>query len=256
MRAAVFLIAFAATPLPAAEPPRGPGPEAVSFGFGLDIAQSEASDRGYAAIGLSFEFGEISFGRPRSALDDPRFSAPGLSVASERSLVSAAAASNDLGPGVQFRGAIEGLSVTSSWHRRTSDETDLVAVTGRYDYQGLPQTDTVAFYGGAETDGTEDVFRLGTSVTRGRATAGLDVTREGGADASRVSQLYIGLEVGERLLLGIAGARRTQASGDADPAQYGVGAEFNAGNGRVLSGGVTDLTGDDPTFGFSVGFQF
>ena len=231
-----------------------PPPPRISFA----VTSAETGAAEYASMTLDLPLGALSFGRPRSALDDPTFSAPGLALAMPRSQAAAAAIEDRLGPGLLFSSdPYRGLSLSGSVHHVTgTDPGDVVAVIGRYEADPLESIGRIALYGGAEAGPGEDVFRLGTSLTRGRATAGLDLTTEGGTSRRRVSGVYLGVEVTEGLALGLSHEVERDPDGAALPARLGIGAAVDFGEGQVVSGAIGDVGGDAPTFGLMLGLQF
>ncbi|MXQ07264.1 hypothetical protein GQ651_05335 [Alphaproteobacteria bacterium GH1-50] len=246
----VFLLPHAAA---AADAPPAPAP-AVSFA----VTSSDEGVAEYAAMVIDLPLGGLSFGRPRSALDDPAFTAPGLALTLARSQASSAAIEDRLGPGLLFSSdPFHGVTLSGSLHQTTGlSSGELVAVTGRYEAEELKRIGRIAFYGGAEAGPGEDVFRLGTSLTRGRATAGLDLTAEGGASRRRVSGVYLGVEITEGLSLGMSREVERDPDGAELPARLGIGAAVDFGAGQVVSGAIGDVGGDTPTIGLMLGLQF
>ena len=173
--------------------------------FSLGLTDSDLGTASYAAVTFDIAIGALSLGRPRSALDDPGFAAPGLSLALPRSQAGLAAFSDRLGPGLLFESEpLQRLTLSGSWHDKKNEDRSFVALSGRY-LPGISETiGTIAIYGGAEIGGSDDVYRLGTSLTRGRATAGLDLTAEDGPSRRQISGVYLGLEVTETLSVGLS----------------------------------------------------
>lgn len=223
----------------------------------LGSAGPDASRADYAAISLGLGIVDLTFGRPRSAIDDPTFSGPGLSLAQPRSRVALAAEQDQLGAGILIETKpLLGLSFSSSVHGGEQTEETYVAVTGRYTTPDVRQIGQIAVFGGAETDGEEDVFRLGTSLTRGPAVAGFDVTSETGPSERRIAGVFIGLDVNEALSLAISSEVEQDAEGEEQPARFGVGASYSFGRNQTVSGAIGDVTGEEPRFGFMLGLQF
>ena len=249
----LLLLALCLAPRDAGAADAPPSP-----GISLAVTSTEAGVAEYASMTFDLAVGDLSFGRPRSALDDPAFSAPGLSLAMPRSQAAAAAIRDRLGPGLLFSSdPYHGLSLSGSVHQMSgTDPGDVVAVTGRYEADSIERIGRISLYGGAEAGPGEDVFRLGTSLTRGRATAGLDLTTEGGTSRRRVSGVYLGLEITEGLSLGMSREVERDPDGAELPARLGIGAAVDFGEGQVVSGAIGDVGGDAPTFGLMLGLQF
>lgn len=112
------------------------------------------------------------------------------------------------------------------------------------------------YFGEAWTDG-DDVFQLGTALTRGQTTAGVSVTYQGDLDALTNSELYLDYAVTSQFSIGISGGLSDTLTQDAEPLpQLGVNAELNTEAGTYLRGGVADAGGRPPVFGVAIGLRF
>ena len=118
-----------------------------------------------------------------------------------------------------------------------------------------PNADALTLYGGVESDGTVERYRLGTEVTLGRAIASVDLLRTGD-DGASASQVSIGLAVTDALTLGVTGLRESDGA-LADPvSRVGVGASVSLETGTFLRGGIDTRTSDDYAIDPEIGFQF
>ena len=225
----------------------------VNLGFRFD----EERRGSYASAGIEFPFGEIDLGRPRSILDGGPLpsGAPGVPM-NLRPLVDEAALNETLSAGVRLAARQGPVLLGTSVHTLEDSGLSIIGVAGRYDTSPIGALDNVAVYGGAETDGQEEQYRLGTEFTRGRATAGINVLRSNENEGRTLSQVYLGLSVNPSISLGVSGERDADVASDTTETRFGLGASLETDSGTFVEGGVNGFTNDDPEFGVSVGFQF
>ena len=152
-----------------------------------------------------------------------------------------------------LRGAI---SFGTSYHTIEESSESVLGFAGRYDVNAVEALDNIAVFGGAESDGDEQRFRLGTEITRGITTAGLDLIRSNEDEGRTLSQVYIGLAVTPSVSLGLSGLRDTEEATDTTDTRFGLGASVATENGAFFRGPVDGITSDDPAFEVSVGFEF
>lgn len=216
----------------------------------------------FAAAGIALPFGEVEVGRPRSILEDgplPAWRLPGSSgLVPSRSLATEAALDDRLGAGIRLSGAAGRLHLGSSLHEAGSGEDPILGIAGRYDLGPFDKVDRVAFYGGAEADGADQRFRLGTEIARGATTASLDLVRRDGDEGYLLGRVNFDFEVTDRLTIGLSGLHEIpeEESEDAET-RIGLGASLTgAGGNAVLRGSVDGVTSDDPALDISIGFQF
>ena len=223
-----------------------------------------ATDADYVSAGVGTTFGDTSgaldFGRPRSILEvgplpDPaRFSA-NASRGTFRPLAAEIALERDLGTGVRIIAERGALQLGTSYHNVDEDEDGVLGVAGRYDLAMGGLSDSMTVYGGVESDGTVERYRLGTEVTLGRAVAAVDLLRTGdeGINASQVS---LGLAVTEAVMFGVTGV--VESDGDLlEPvSRLGVGASVSLESGTFLRGGFDTRTSEDYAIDVEIGFQF
>lgn len=225
--------------------------------FTLRSQGTETARADYAAMSVGIGAIKLSFGRPASALDDRLFLGSGLSLAQSRSRAGEAAARDQLGAGILVQGAFDmGLSISTSVHEGLEDEENFVAVTGRYVAPDIEPIGIIAVYGGAENNGEADVYRLGSSLTRGVASAGVDFTAEESPSQRRVTGIYVGLDVTETFSFAVSREVERNRDGEELPPRLGLGAAYSIGERQVLSGAIGDMTGDTPTFGLMLGLEF
>mgnify|MGYP001815178572 CR=1 FL=1 len=225
--------------------------------FRLGIAADEDRQAAYASAGFDFSSAEIDLGRPPSILDAgplPK-GAPGVPQAL-RALVAEAALDEKLGAGFRIAGNQGNISFGTSYHAIEQSSLSVLGVAGRYDLNAFEGIDNVAVYGGAESDGEEQRFRLGTEITQGIATAGVDLLKSNEDQGRTLSQIYLGLAVTPNVSLGVSGLRDTLQSTDRTDTRLGLGASIATQGGAFIAGGVDGVTSDDPAFGLSVGFEF
>ena len=114
----------------------------------------------------------------------------------------------------------------------------------------------IAFFGGDDMRGGQEVLRLGTAVTRGTATAGFAVVYEEGAFPSR-SEVFVDYALTDAFSVGVAGIVYDEASGADDPAaRIGLNAAYATEAGTFLQGGVAHAPDTRPIFGLSLGLEF
>jgi len=223
----------------------------------LGISADEDRSATYASAGFDLPFGEIGIGRPRSILDVGPLpvGAPGVPQ-TLRPLASEAAFDETLGAGLRVAGTRGSISFGTSFHSIEDSSLSILGVAGRYDLNQISAIDNVAVYGGAESDGDEQRFRLGTEMTRGIATAGVDLLRSNEDEGRTLSQIYLGLAVSPNISLGVSGLRDTLDATDTTDTRFGLGASVATEGGAFFRGGVDGFTSEDPAFGVSVGFEF
>lgn len=223
----------------------------------LGISADEDRRAAYASAGFDTGFGEIGLGRPRSILDAGPLpsGAPGVPP-SLRPLAAEAALNEELGAGLRVAGSRGAISFGTSYHTIEESSDAVVGVAGRFDVNALTALDNIALFGGAESSGDDQRFRLGTEVTRGITTAGVDLVRSNEDEGRTLSQVYIGLAVTPNVSLGVSGLRDTFDATDTTDTRFGLGASVATENGTFFRGGVDGVTSDDPAFEVSVGFEF
>ncbi len=132
--------------------------EDTSPHFSLGLTESDLGTASYASVTFEIAIGTLSLGRPRSALDDPGFAAPGLSLALPRSQAGLAAVADRLGPGLLYEGApLPRLTISGSWHGQRDENEGFLAISGRYLPDMPGEIGAIAIYGGVETGGPDDV---------------------------------------------------------------------------------------------------
>ena len=211
----------------------------------------------YASAGFATSFAEIDIGRPRSILDTgpiPK-GAPGVPK-TIRPLADEAALNDLLGAGLRVAGRQGNVSFGSSIHTLEDSSLTLFGVAGRYDLAAIGVVDNVAVYGGAESGGDDQRFRLGTEVTQGIATAGVNLLKSNEDEGRTLSQIYLGLAVTPNVSLGLSGLRDTLEATSQTDTRFGLGASLAMEGGAYFRGGVDGITSEDPAFGLSVGFEF
>ena len=220
----------------------------------LGISTYDDRRAAYASAGFDLPFGEVDVGRPRSILDAGPLptGAPGVPQ-TLRPLAAEAALNETLGAGLRIAATQGPVSFGTSFHSIEQSSLSILGVAGRYDLRQITAVDNAAVYGGAESDGDEQRFRLGTEMTRGIATAGVDLFRTSEDEGRTLSQVYLGLAVTPSVSLGISGLRDTL---DATVTRFGLGASVATEGGAFFQGGVDGVTSEDPAFGLSVGFEF
>ena len=112
-------------------------------------------------------------------------------------------------------------------------------------------------YFGEGWDDGQDVFQLGTALTRGQTTAGVSVTYEDGSQELTSSELYIDYAITERFSVGVSGIFNEDVTEDSNPVpQLGLSAELTSPNGTYFQGGVSDTADNTPIFGLAIGLRF
>ena len=112
-------------------------------------------------------------------------------------------------------------------------------------------------YFGEGWDDGQDVFQLGTALTRGQTTAGVSVTYEDGTQEMTSSELYIDYAVTERFSVGVSGIFNEDVTQDSAPVpQLGLSAELTSPNGSFFQGGIADTADNTPIFGLAIGLRF
>ena len=113
------------------------------------------------------------------------------------------------------------------------------------------------FYFGEAWNDEEDVFQLGTALTRGQTTAGVSVTYDNGGYDLTSSELYLDYALTERFSVGISGILNQEVTQDDTPVpQLGINAELNTLGGTFVRGGVADTDSHAPIFGLAIGLRF
>jgi hypothetical protein len=112
------------------------------------------------------------------------------------------------------------------------------------------------YFGEAWTEG-EEVYQLGTDITRGQTTAGLSVIYEDDQQDLTSSELYLDYALTDHLSIGISGILSDDLTEDASPVpQLGLNAALTSGNGTFLQGGISDTNANAPVFGLAIGLRF
>ncbi|MCV6592721.1 MAG: hypothetical protein OIF48_07205 [Silicimonas sp.] len=115
----------------------------------------------------------------------------------------------------------------------------------------------ISLYFGEAWDQGEDVFQLGTALTRGQSTAGISLTYTDSDRAVTASELYFDYAVTDRFSVGVSGIfNEDVTSGDDQVPQLGLSAALNAANGTYLQGGIADSRDTEPVFGVAIGLRF
>ncbi len=226
--------------------------------FGLTSAGDQ--DAAYASAGIANQFGSIDIGLPRSILEtgplpDPaRFNAS-TARGTFRPLAAEIALDQGLTAGVSVLAERGPFQIGTSYHTVDEDGDPVLGVAGRYNAPVGTTEDIVSIYGGVESDGTVERYRLGTEVSLGRALASVDFLRTDD-DGPSASQISLGLEVTDTITLGVTGMRE-RSDGLVDPeSRVGVGASMSLDSGTFLRGGVDTRSSDDYAVDVEIGFQF
>ncbi len=237
------------------------GGAAVGGRFELGVTKDAGREAYFASAGISLPFGTVDVGRPRSVFeigplpDQVRFGSI-ATRAQFRPLASEAALNETLGTGIRITGDNGGLHVGTSYHRLTASSDSVIGIAGRYDLGGPGSLGRIAFYGGAESDGLDERFVLGTEISRGSATAAVDLLQRSENGGIRVSQISVGYAVTENLTLGVSGFREFEEATDEEELRLGLGASVTSENGTYLRGGIDGASRDDIAFDLAIGFQF
>ena len=102
-----------------------------------------------------------------------------------------------------------------------------------------------------------EVFHLGTALTRGQTTAGVNVTYEDANGDLTGSEFYVDYALSKSFSVGLSSILSNEVTLDSEPVpQVGINAELEGDNGVFLQGGVADADETDPIFGLAVGFKF
>ena len=222
---------------------------------------SEASgDAGYVSAGIGTAFGSIDVGLPRSILEmgplpDPaRFNAS-TTRGTFRPLAAEIALNRGLTGGVRVLAERGPVQLGTSYHGVDEDEDGVLGFAGRYDIAFGEDADVVSLYGGVESDGEIERYRLGTEVSLGRTIAAVDLLRTGD-DGASASQISLGLAVTEAVTLGVTGMRESESSLSDPVSRVGVGASLSLETGTFLRGGIDTRSRDDYAIDLEIGFQF
>lgn len=228
----------------------------------LELGQTEFdnSTATYASAGLNFRRTSVDIGIPRSVFevgplrDRPQFNA---SAARQtfRPLAAEAAFEGSLGPGIRILTEAGGLRLGTSIHQLRTSGDDVLGLVGNYDASEFPGLAGVSIYGGAETDGTDERFRLGTEIARGRTYAAFDHIRSRDEGLS-VSQVSVGLSLSDSWMVGVAGSRELTETNPIATNRFGIGAAFTASSGTYLRGGLDRSENEDVAFDVEIGFEF
>ena len=237
------------------------GGAAIGGRFELGLSQDDTREAIYASAGISLPFGTVDVGRPRSVFeigplpDQVRFGSQ-AARASFRSLAAEAALDDTLSSGIRVTTSNGGLRIGSSYHRISATDEPIVGIAGRYDLDGPGDVGRIAFYGGAESDGLDEHFVLGTEITRGNATAAVDLLHGSEDGGIQVSQVSLGYAVNDILTLGISGFRELDEATDSEELRLGLGASLIYESGAYLRGGIDGADSDDIAFDLAIGFEF
>ncbi len=237
------------------------GGAAIAGRFELGHSRDADREAFYASAGISLPFGTVDVGRPRSVLeigplpDQVRFGSIAART-SFRPLASEAALNDALGTGIRIVGDNGGFHVGTSYHLLSATNDAVVGIAGRYDLDGPGNVDNIAFYGGAESDGLDERFVLGTEITHGGATAAVDLLHGSENGGIQVSQIFLGYAVSANLTLGISGIRELEEATDVEELRLGLGASVTSATGAYLRGGIDGASSDDIAFDLAIGFQF
>ena len=237
------------------------GGAAMQGRFELGISRDDNREAYYASAGISLPYGTVDVGRPRSVLEigplpeQVRFGSI-ATRAQFRPLASEAALNATLGTGIRITGENGGLQVGTSYHRLSTASDSVIGIAGRYDLGGPGSLGRIAFYGGAESDGLDESFLLGTEISRGSAIAAVDLLQRSENGGILVSQISVGYAVNDRLTLGVSGFREFEEATDDEELRLGLGASVTSENGAYLRGGIDGASRDDIAFDLAIGFQF
>ncbi len=112
------------------------------------------------------------------------------------------------------------------------------------------------YFGEAWNEG-DDVFQLGTALTRGQTTAGVSVTYEDDSQDVTSSELYLDYALTDQFSIGVSGILSEDVTSGSTPVpQLGMNAELSTSSGAFLQGGFADSADNDPVFGLAVGMRF
>ncbi|MEK6216078.1 MAG: hypothetical protein N2B03_02540, partial [Boseongicola sp.] len=237
------------------------GGTALAGRFELGHSRDDGREAYYASAGISLPFGTVDVGRPRSVLEigplpnQVRFGSIAART-SFRPLASEAALNETLGTGIRIVGNNGGLRVGTSYHLLLATNESIVGVAGRYDLDGPGNVNNIAFYGGAESNGLDERFVLGTEITRGSTMAAVDLLHGSENGGIQVSQISLGYAVSDNLTLGISGFRELEEATDVEELRLGLGASVTSAAGSYLRGGIDGASSDDIAFDLAIGFQF
>lgn len=121
---------------------------------------------------------------------------------------------------------------------------------------GQTRLGQIAVYGAEEHPGDEEVLRLGTTLTRGRATTGLTIAYQDSTDASQ-SELFVDYALTQNFSVGVSGIVSDNGGADDDMiGRLGVSAAYSGTPGTFVRGGIADAPDESPVFGLSFGLSF
>ena len=104
-------------------------------------------------------------------------------------------------------------------------------------------------------DGQEG-FQLGTTLTRGAATAGISLRYVGAENDLSQSDLFIDFALNDSIRVGIMGTISADGSELAEDGQLGLNAAYSTKSGSFLQGSIADAPTSDPVFGLAIGLRF
>ena len=188
----------------------------------------------FGSVGIGIPALTVRLGRPRLALQNGRDPVLPLQTAETGTLTF----------GVSASGTTATYTYAASWHRTEAHDSIYGLRAG---YAG----DMVSVYGGV-LGGSAERMELGSAITYGAATAGVDLAIEERTDMQ--SRIFVDYDVSDALTLGIVGRQDDFQDTDATMG-LGVTAAYDIGSG-FLKGGVARAPEGSPLLGVSVGFQF
>ncbi|MGR3511774.1 MAG: hypothetical protein ACU0GG_03350 [Paracoccaceae bacterium] len=106
------------------------------------------------------------------------------------------------------------------------------------------------------TDEGREALELGTSLSRGQATAGLSLTYLDDEDEVTRSEVFLDYALTERFSVGVSGVFDPEQNPTEPLRQLGVNAEYSTSGGTFIQGGFASAPDYDPLIGLSVGLRF
>ena len=225
--------------------------------FSLGLTGSAAGTTGFSSQAADADFATRKIGQPRSAADDRVLGARGLSLVSPRTATAGIAGRHDSAPHAPETGDRQGgLALSGSWHAYGDASDGHFVVGGRYQVNMPEALDQLSVLGGAESRRTDNIYRLGTALTRSGQATGPALTAKDSETEHRVSGVFLGLAVNESISLGMSRELDFNGDGVSLPAQYGFAAAMEFGSGSTVAGSIGDIGGGDPVFGLALRLEF
>ncbi len=119
-----------------------------------------------------------------------------------------------------------------------------------------PLVGSLAIFRDVPFANNQDDIQMGTTLSRGSATAGISFRYNGEEAALAQSDLFVDFALNDSIRVGIVGTLTSDGSEISEAGLLGVSAAYATESGNFLQGSISDAPASDPIFGLSIGLRF